>query len=476
MTTRIAVIPGDGIGQHARPFPWLQFAVLCFVVLVFAGVLAEIAMRVGELRTSNLVELQCAGSSSILQGQKGLFRLDAESGFAMRPDLCVRLRSSEYDQVLRTNVRGFVGPDVPATKPPGEFRIVVLGDSYTAGGQVPYEQNYTALLQDRLHALGYTQVRVINAGIGGCGTFCQAGVLRENVGWMQPDLVVDSVYVGNNIVENVLSVYGGYRDAPEHPKGVTWGPAAGELLDESGAWFPRNGLPPGPTPPPWDPAQALPTPVGNAPPGTPPYSPATENVVRSPLAIARQTAHDVWSGIRSRSRLFGLLFGEPTDPSVTTAPGAAAPSQELKRLNVSSFEWTLLRDAPHTYWLDVAWPLFGAYLADIRATALKAGAPTLVMVIPEIAQFDDLARANTIADFRFQQNEVDWDLPQRNVNAAADRLSLPLLDLLPGFRARPDRAQLYLRLDTHFSALGHKVVAEDLAAYLQQSGYLPTPG
>ena len=150
----------------------------------------------------------------------------------MRRNLCVRLRSPEYDQVLRTNSRGFVGPDVPSTKPPGEFRIVVLGDSYTAGGQVPYGQNYTSLLEEELHASGYTNVRVINAGIGGCGTYCQAGVLRDNVQWMQPDLVVVSVFVGNNIA-----------DAPEHPKGVTWGPAAAELLDESGTWFPRNGLP-----------------------------------------------------------------------------------------------------------------------------------------------------------------------------------------------------------------------------------------
>ncbi len=85
---------------------------------------------------------------------------------------------------------------------------------------------------------------------------------------MQPDLVIVSVFVGNNIAENVLAVHAGYRDAPERPKGVTWGPAAGELLDESGGWFPRNGLPPQPVPGPWDPSQPLPVPAGNAPEGT----------------------------------------------------------------------------------------------------------------------------------------------------------------------------------------------------------------
>jgi hypothetical protein len=239
------------------------------------------------------------------------------------------------------------------------------------GGQVLYDQNYTALLQDLLVGDGLSDIRVINAGIGGCRTYCQAGVLRENVGWMQPDLVVVSVFVGNNIAENVLAVRGGYRDAPEHPKGVTWGPAAAELLDQSGSWFPRNGLLAADVPPRWDPSQPLPRHVGNSPPGTPPYMPpsAGEASVGSPVAAARAIAHAVWDGARTHSLLLGHLFGQPVDPSVTTAPGASPPSKELKRLNVSSFEWTILRDPPRTYWLDVAWPLFGSYLAGVRATA-----------------------------------------------------------------------------------------------------------
>ena len=455
-------------------FPWAELLVLCGVLALFCGVLGEIALRVGELRASDFADLACAGSTGILQGQHGLFQIDAQSGFSMRPNLCVRLRSREYDQVLRTNSHGFVGPDVPSAKPPGEFRIVVLGDSYTAGGQVPYDRNYTALLQDLLVGDGFTDVRVINAGIGGCGTYCQAGVLRENIGWMQPDLVVVSVFVGNNITENVLAVHGGYREAPEHPKGVTWGPAAAELLDQSGTWFPRNGLPAAEIPPPWDPSQPLPRPVGNSPAGTPPYVPASagEASAGSPVSAARVIAHAVWDGARTHSLLLGHLFGEPVDPSVTTAPGASPPSKELKRLNVSSFEWTILRDPPRTYWLDVAWPLFGSYLADIRATAARVGAPTVVMAIPQMAQFDDEMRTRTMADFRFSAEEVDWDRPQQQLHAEAERLGLPVVDLLPIFRDRSDRADLYLRQDTHFTALGHQVAAQRLAEFLEGGGWL----
>lgn len=468
--------PATALRPAARanvPFPWGQLLVLCGVALAFVSIAAEIVLRIGELRESNLVELQCAGAGTLLEGQKGLFRLDSFSGFAMRPGVCVRLRSPEYDQVLRTNSRGFVGPEVPDTKPPGEFRVVVVGDSYTAGGQVPYDENYTALLQDRLRSLGYPTVRVINLGVGGCGTFCQAGLLKENIGWTRPDLVVVSVFVGNNIFENVLSVAGGYRDAPEHAKGVTWGPAAAELVDESGAWFPRNGLPPAQVPPAWDPSQPLPEPVGNAPVGTPPYTPPSSATLSPTVASTlRADVHAGWDQARMHSRVLAALFGEPIDPSVTTAPGAAAPSKELKRLNVTSFEWTILRNPPRTYWLDVAWPLFGRYLADIRETASAAGARVLVMSIPQMGQFDETMHARAMSDFRFSEDEVDWTRPQHLLRQQADSLGLPVLDLAPDFQARSDRADLYLRVDTHFSALGHRVVAEELANYLQQSGWL----
>ncbi|MBV9328021.1 MAG: hypothetical protein JO352_30270, partial [Chloroflexi bacterium] len=165
----------------------------------------------------------------------------------------------------------------------------------------------------------------------------------------------------------------------------------------------------------------------------------------------------------------------PVDPSVTTAPGELPLAQQQEQLNLTSFEWTILRDPPRTYWLDVAWPLVGSYLAQIQATAAAAGAPTVVMVIPHMGQFDAQARYRSMYDFRFDDSEVDWGKPQGQVAATVSRLGLPELDLLPVFQARADAAQLYLREDTHFSALGHQVVAGTLAAFLRDGGWLSEP-
>jgi lysophospholipase L1-like esterase len=456
--------------RRTRTPVWLQLVILAGALVLFLAMLAEIGLRVADLRATNLAGLHCVGAGTLLDSQKGLYQVDAGAGYVMHPNTCVRLKTSEYDGILRTNARGLVGPEVPATKPASEFRVVVLGDSYAVGGQVPYEQTFPAVLEQVLRDAGHPNVRVINAGVGGYTTFNEAGLLREDLAWLQPDLVVVASFLGNDVSENVLATAAGYRDAPEHPKGVSWGTEAARLVDDSGGWFPRNGLAGPPAPPPWDPSQPLPRPVGNqldagAAAGAPPSAAGPPGV--------RARARAVWDGLRANSLLLGKLFGVPVDPSVSTAPGAAPAAVEQERLNLTSFEWTILRDIPRTYWLDVAWPLFGAYLADVRDTAASVGAPLVVVAIPDMSQVDDQMHARTMANFRFRADEVDWQRPQRDLAAQATRAGVPLLDLLPLFQSLPDRSTLYLRIDTHFTAYGHQVTAQALARFLESAGYLP---
>jgi lysophospholipase L1-like esterase len=457
--------------RQPRPFPWLRLVALSVAVGLFAAMLAEIALRVGELRATNLVGLQCVGTSALLQGQKGLYVLDSAAGYRMRPDTCVRLATAEYDGVLRTNAQGLVGPLVSPSKPPDEFRIVVLGDSYTVGGQVPYERTFPAILEQRLRAAGCPRVRVINAGVGGYTTFNEAGLLREHLAELQPDLVVVAAFLGNDVSENVLATAAGYRIAPEHPKGMTWGQPAAALVDDSGGWFARNGRGAAATmPPPWEPNQPLPRPVGNLVPS--PSRSVTSASPFSPDAALRRVARALWDGARSQSLLLGKLFGVPIDPSVTTAPGETPLAVQEKMLNLTSFEWTILRTPPRTYWIDVAWPLFGRYLSELRDTASSADAATVLLAIPEMAQFDEQMHARAMYEFRFRDDEVDWDLPQRQLALQATQVGIPELDLLPLFRLRADRAQLYLRQDTHFSALGRQITADALASFIRDRGLI----
>ena len=85
---------------------------------------------------------------------------------------------------------------------------------------------------------------------------------------------------------------------------------------------------------------------------------------------------------------------------------------------------------------------------------------------------DSEMRARTTANFRFRDDEVDWDRPQRDLAAEAQQVGVPVLDLLPLFRSMSDRASLYLRIDTHFTAYGHDVTAAALATFLEQGSYV----
>jgi len=84
--------------------------------------------------------------------------------------------------------------DYPAEKPPGAFRIITLGDSFTFGQFVNTSQNYSELLEDRLNATARcrtpTRFEVINLGVGGydVGYAVQRFSLRGVP--YHPDLVV----------------------------------------------------------------------------------------------------------------------------------------------------------------------------------------------------------------------------------------------------------------------------------------------
>src|SRR5207302_2756194 len=142
-----------------------------------------------------------------------------------------RVSGLDFDQTFQTNARGLRGPDL-GPKAPGEFRIVVLGDSIVFGGQVPEEKRITEQLEMLLHKDGRSNIRVVNAATPGWGTFNEAGYLRANSSWLQPDLVVCAVYIGNDIEENVLATAGGYQ-AIDKGAGIAWGSRGQAVIRDS---------------------------------------------------------------------------------------------------------------------------------------------------------------------------------------------------------------------------------------------------
>jgi hypothetical protein len=103
-----------------------------------------------------------------------------------------------WGREFRTNDLGF--RDEAATVPPkqpGEFRIIVLGDSFTVSAGVGYRDIYTTLLQERLRRT-YPQVRVVNLAVSGYNPVQYALVLQEVGLSLQPDMVLIGLFPDND--------------------------------------------------------------------------------------------------------------------------------------------------------------------------------------------------------------------------------------------------------------------------------------
>jgi hypothetical protein len=90
---------------------------------------------------------------------------------------------------VRTNSHGFRGPEWAVPKPPGTFRVMVLGDSLSFGNLVAYEDTYAARLQRALDARA-PGAEVVLAASGGWDTAQEMAFLEQEGLEHQPDVVV----------------------------------------------------------------------------------------------------------------------------------------------------------------------------------------------------------------------------------------------------------------------------------------------
>jgi len=103
-----------------------------------------------------------------------------------------------YNYDFRLNSKGFKDTEFDEDKG-GYFRIAGIGDSF-AFGVVPYESVYLTLLEDRLNSAG-RPVEVLNMGIPGTGPRDYLALLVNEGLVLDPDMVLISYFVGNDLME-----------------------------------------------------------------------------------------------------------------------------------------------------------------------------------------------------------------------------------------------------------------------------------
>ncbi len=338
-------------------------------------------------------------------------------GHFHKPNFDGWIKTSEFVTRVQISPLGLRDPRTSYAKPPGAYRILLLGDSFLEAAQVAADQTVAAQLEARLNA-GDRRVEVLNAGVAGYGTVQQLLFLEQEGLRYAPDLVVLLFFPGNDLANNNSRL-----ELPNADLRLALKPYF--ELDADG------GL------------RLIPPP---------------------PLAARGGPVHQ----LRERLVLFniletGVMLKLDPDWRREWTGGIGELQQPVRGLYdiEPSGEWTR------------AWQITERLLARLRDRAAEAGAPLVVVGVADWIAFDRVTWNRRALPSRGPRDRATVEAPMAHLGQVSSRLGVPYLDLLPVFRAAESRGvgPLHYPLDKHWTATGHAVAAEAIARALHAWGH-----
>jgi lysophospholipase L1-like esterase len=109
--------------------------------------------------------------------------------YGARPNAQARLAGA-LDVRYAINADGFRGPRVARPKPPGTFRIVVLGDSVAFGYGVAEPDAFPRVLERALAPRATRPIEVANLSVSGYNPYTEAALFADVGASYEPDLVL----------------------------------------------------------------------------------------------------------------------------------------------------------------------------------------------------------------------------------------------------------------------------------------------
>ncbi|MBN2209364.1 MAG: SGNH/GDSL hydrolase family protein [Candidatus Coatesbacteria bacterium] len=151
---------------------------LFVITLGVSLVLAEIALRVMHPAKEPVSE-------------ESFYRHDPLLGWCKVPGQSGWIFHDEFQVLEEVNSRGIRGPEYPYEKPANEFRILILGDSFSEGYTVGFEKLFSERLKDSLNRrCDGRSYQVINAGTRAFSTDQELLFFESEGRKYSPDIVV----------------------------------------------------------------------------------------------------------------------------------------------------------------------------------------------------------------------------------------------------------------------------------------------
>ena len=384
--------------------PWKKRLLALAGGSIFALVFLEIALRLAGVSFQDFYKADPVRGVAHRAGARGWFRREGR-------------------QYIVINRDGFRDRDHPRLKPPGTYRIAILGDSFTEALQVRLEDGFASVLERELAScptLKSKVIEVFNFGVSNYGTAQELLTLRERAWDVEPDLVLLAFYTGNDIRDNSKALK---RD-PELPYFTL---EEGRLvLDDSFRTSPRQR------------AEKSVARVA--------FKAAIESsrilqVIRQAWGVARLKASPASAGLADE---FGgdpahrQLYREPTDP-----------------------EWR------------AAWDVTERLILTIRDEVADRGARFALVTLTTSAQVHPDPKVVEQAEKKLDVPDLDY--PDRRLRELGERAGFAVLNLAPGFRREAEEGDegwiFYHGFEPapgtgHWNERGHRVAGRLIARWL----------
>ena len=316
---------------------------------------------------------------------------------------------------VRLDRLGLRGPEVGARRP-GELRILCTGDSFVFGYGVLAEEAFPAVLAERLAARLDRPVVAGNSGVPGNGLIEQARALERLAPAFDPDVVVATLYLGNDFVDDQYQfkyVEAGYSVTGEWAHLLRSSPRA-RLMLHSRAWMwvemtlIEAGLP-------WS--------------------------LVPPRSKEQQRAFDGWPSLKRPNHTVGGFFMDVIDERHAWVPPDGPPvvPRVLARM--------------------------AATLTEIRAHAGRAR--VLLLVLPTWYHLVPEQRRILFRKMGLDASGYEAGLAQRRVRRVCGSVGIPVLDITGPASELEDPGVLFLQEDRHLNPEGHRFVAEQLAEVVE---------
>lgn len=165
------------------------------ISLIFIGLLAslflvELSLRFYLFLTTPINPMECRREDPIVH-------------HGYKPNTACRYKTKEWDTEIKINSIGLRSNEVGQKT---GYRILVIGDSFTAAESVDLEKTAVYLTEKRLNGEG-KKVEIINAGVPSYSPVLEYLWLRERGLKLSPDLVVLNFDLGDISGDNFLSEF-----------------------------------------------------------------------------------------------------------------------------------------------------------------------------------------------------------------------------------------------------------------------------